>query len=137
MCVVIEVALIVEMYEVMVVVIMVSWCHASSLGVFGKVVRLALVVVSLSGVLMITEGVVAVLEEDSAQRAVKVSSHVVFPGQLLQGSSTLFIVCVDNTTENNSEVQQKVVNLRHHVHVHHIVHLTLYISPAGVFPPTA
>ena len=68
MCVVIEVALIVEMYEVMVVVIMVSWCHASSLGVFGKVVRLALVVVSLSGVLMITEGVVAVLEEDSAQR---------------------------------------------------------------------
>ena len=69
MCVVIEVALIVEMYEVMVVVIMVSWCHASSLGVFGKVVKLALVVVSLSGVLMITEGVVAVLEEDSAQRA--------------------------------------------------------------------
>ena len=56
------------MYEVMVVVIMVSWCHASSLGVFGKVVKLALVVVSLSGVLMITEGVVAVLEEDSAQR---------------------------------------------------------------------
>ena len=89
MCVVIEVALIVEMYEVMVVVIMVSWCHASSLGVFGKVVRPALVVVSLSGVLMITEGVVAVLEEDSAQRAVKVSSHVVFPGQLLQGSPTL------------------------------------------------
>ena len=42
----------------------------SSLVVFGKVVKLSLVVVSLSGVLMITEGVVAVLEEDSAQRAV-------------------------------------------------------------------
>ena len=61
----------------------------SSLVVFGKVVKLSLVVVSLSGALMITVGVVAVLEEDSAQRAVKVSSQVVFPGQLLQGSSTL------------------------------------------------
>ena len=66
--VVVEVAPVVEMYEVIVVVIMVSWCHASSLGVLGRVVKLALVVVSLSGVLMITEGVVAVLEEDSAQR---------------------------------------------------------------------
>ena len=107
MCVVIEVALIVEMYEVMVVVIMVSWCHASSLGVFGKVVRLALVVVSLSGVLMITEGVVAVLEEDSAQRAVKVSSHVVFPGQLLQGSPTLSNLLYALITQQKTTLRSK------------------------------
>ena len=55
----------------------------------GKVVKLALVVASLSGALMIAEDVVSVLEEDSAQRAEKVSSHVVFCGQLLQGSPTL------------------------------------------------
>jgi len=108
--VVVEVALFEEMDVVIVVVIMgsdvvvmkpVEVLDVISLVVFGKVVKLSLVVVSLSGALMITEGVVAVLDEDSAQRAVKVSSHVVFCGQLLQGSPTL------------------------------------YILPAGVFPPTA
>ena len=97
--VVVEVALVVEIDVVIVVVIMVIDVvvmtlvevldATSSREVFGKLVKLEIVVVSLSGVLMITEGVVAVLEEDSAQRAVKVSSHVVFPGQLLQGSPTL------------------------------------------------
>ena len=97
--VVVEVALIEEMDVEIVVVIMGSDVVVmtpvevldviSSLVVFGKVVKLSLVVVSLSGALMITEGVVAVLGEDSPQRAVKVSSHVVFPGQLLQGSPTL------------------------------------------------
>ena len=97
--VVVKVSLIIEMDVVIVVLIMLpdvvvmtlveGLDDTSSLVVFGKVVKLALVVVSLSGVLVITEGVVALLEEDSAQRAVKVSSHVVFCGQLLQGSSTL------------------------------------------------
>ena len=89
--VVVEVALVVEIDVVIVVVIMVIDVvvmtlvevldATSSREVFGKLVKLEIVVVSLSGVLMITEGVVAVLEEDSAQRAVKVSS--------LQGSPTL------------------------------------------------
>ena len=82
----VEVALIVDMYVVIVVVITDHGVIMSCF-VFGKVVKLALVLAS--GVLMITGDVVAALEEDSAQRAVKVSSHVVFPGQLLQGSPTL------------------------------------------------
>ena len=76
--VVVEVALVVEIDVVIVVVIMVIDVvvmtlvevldATSSREVFGKLVKLEIVVVSLSGVLMITEGVVAVLEEDSAQR---------------------------------------------------------------------
>ena len=71
--------------------------------VSGKVVKLALVVASLSGALMIAEDIVAVLEEDSAQRAIKVSSHVVFPGQLLQGSPTLSnLLCALITTQKTT-----------------------------------
>ena len=111
--VVVEVALIEEMDVVIVVVIMVSDVVVltlvevldvtSSLVVFGKVVKLALVV----GVLVITEDVVAVLEEDSAQRAVKVSSHVVFPGQLLQGSSTLSILLYAFITPQKKTLRSK------------------------------
>ena len=93
----VEVALIVDMYVVIVVVIT-DYGVIMSCFVFGKEVKLALVLAS--GVLMITEDVVVVLEEDSAQRAVKVSSHVVFPGQSLQGSSTLSnLLCALITTQ--------------------------------------
>ena len=93
----VEVALIVDMYVVIVVVITDHGVIMSCF-VFGKEVKLALVLAS--GVLMITEDVVVVLEEDSAQRAVKVSSHVVFPGQLLQESPTLSnLLCALITTQ--------------------------------------
>ena len=115
--VVVEVALVVEIDVVIVVVIMVIDVvvmtlvevldATSSREVFGKLVKLEIVVVSLSGVLMITEGVVAVLEEDSAQRAVKVSSHVVFPGQLLQGSPTLSNLLYALITQQKTTLRSK------------------------------